>query len=124
MSPSCAPWWTAPALPDSPSKATSSRRQPRALTTLVVSGSVAAVWSGSTADVLLLPVDSEGERRWCVFDAADVVLAERASFDPTRRLAQAQLDAVTVPASRVLARQRAGRRTGRSAGVGRGAGAR
>jgi len=69
---------------------------------LVVSGSVPAVWAGAIADVLLLPVARDGERRWCAVDRRDVVMTGRPSFDPTRRLSAAHLDAVTIPESRCL----------------------
>ncbi len=68
----------------------------------VVSGTVSAVWSGAVADVLLLPVAMNGGRVWCLIDRHDVVMTERPSFDRTRRLAAARVEALAVPASRCL----------------------
>lgn len=70
--------------------------------TTAVSGAVPAVWSGAVAELLLLPVDVDGERRWCVIERRDVDASERPSFDATRRVAELRLDNAAVDEQRFL----------------------
>ncbi|MFF0307624.1 acyl-CoA dehydrogenase [Streptosporangium sp. NPDC004379] len=70
---------------------------------LTVTGTAATVLGGALADVLVLPVDTgRDEAEWVVLDASAVTVTPVASLDLTRGVARAELDAVTVPAGRVL----------------------
>ncbi|MFE3453408.1 acyl-CoA dehydrogenase [Nonomuraea sp. NPDC059194] len=65
---------------------------------MVVSGTAAHVLGGALADVLVLPVGDV----WVAVDAAQVSVEPVASLDITRAVATVTLEAVTVPADRVL----------------------
>ncbi|MEU7896976.1 acyl-CoA dehydrogenase [Nonomuraea sp. NPDC049152] len=65
---------------------------------MVVSGTATQVLGGAMADVLVLPVGGV----WVAVDAAQVEIEQVRSLDITRAVAKVTLDAVTVPADRVL----------------------
>ena len=69
---------------------------------LVVSGRAAEAWSAAVADVVLVPVDVDGARTWCLLDRSALEVRERPSFDPTRRVAEVVASGVAVPRSRQL----------------------
>lgn len=78
---------------------------------LVVDGVLDAVLSGARADVLILPVEVAGERRWMALHAAEAEADDAASgirrtaqdgVDLLRPSARIELDGVRVPASRTL----------------------
>jgi 3-oxochol-4-en-24-oyl-CoA dehydrogenase len=69
-----------------------------ALTGAVALSDAAPVAGGALADVFVLEVDG----RWCAVDAADAVVQECKSVDPTRRAARVTIDAGAVPADRWL----------------------
>ncbi|GAA4946766.1 acyl-CoA dehydrogenase [Yinghuangia aomiensis] len=71
---------------------------------VTVSGTAKAVLGAVNADLLVLSArQADGGQVWFVLDAGDAAVRELKSVDPTRRSAEVVLDAVTVPASRVLA---------------------
>ncbi len=64
-------------------------------------GEVMPVLGGPSADLVLLPADLDGARRWVVVEASAVEVVEVAALDPTRPVARVVAD-TTVPADRVL----------------------
>lgn len=69
---------------------------------VTVEGSTVGVLGAGLADLLLLPVHSGDRTRWVVVDAADVKIVEHDSMDLVRGAARVDVDALTVPAERVL----------------------
>ncbi len=71
------------------------------------SGSKAFVWGASTADLLCIPLQSEGRPRIAVVDAhaSGVRIASEQTLDPTRRQGRVVLEDVTVEAGALLERQ-------------------
>ncbi len=70
---------------------------------LVVTGTAPSVLGGTVADVLVLPVDLDGARRWVVVARSALEVSETRSLDLTRRLATVTAAALAVPAGDVLA---------------------
>ncbi|HUR08510.1 MAG TPA: acyl-CoA dehydrogenase, partial [Nonomuraea sp.] len=70
--------------------------------TLVVSGTAEPLLGGSLADVLVLPVSTPEGEEWIALDAAAATVTPLKSLDLTRPVAKVELDAVAVPAERVL----------------------
>jgi alkylation response protein AidB-like acyl-CoA dehydrogenase len=63
----------------------------------VVSGSADVVWNGEVAGWFLVPVSGSGsDGGWYLLRRDDLAVRERPSFDPTRRLANIEADAVPV----------------------------
>ncbi|MBT2224770.1 acyl-CoA dehydrogenase [Nonomuraea sp. NEAU-A123] len=69
---------------------------------LVVSGTAEPVLGGSLADVLVLPVSTPEGEEWIALDASAATVTALKSLDLTRPVAKVELDAVAVPADRVL----------------------
>jgi alkylation response protein AidB-like acyl-CoA dehydrogenase len=69
---------------------------------LTLTGTVRPVVGAGYGGVLLLPVDVDGGRQWCVVDESAVTLSPVESLDPTRRLSAVTLDGLAVPSNRVL----------------------
>ncbi|MEU4234061.1 acyl-CoA dehydrogenase [Nonomuraea sp. NPDC026600] len=69
---------------------------------LVVSGTAEPVLGGSLADVLVLPVSTPEGEEWIALDASAATVTALKSLDLTRPVAKVELDAVAVPAERVL----------------------
>jgi 3-oxochol-4-en-24-oyl-CoA dehydrogenase len=70
--------------------------------TLVVGGTTAPVLGGGQADLLILPVHTDGGEIWAAVDAADLDITTLASLDLGRPVAQVRADRLAVPADRVL----------------------
>ena len=71
-----------------------------------ISGTAQYVWSGATADVVLVAATDGFRFESCVVDRAGATVRERASFDPTRRLAEVSFDGAEVAPGRWLRRER------------------
>ncbi|MFI6710161.1 acyl-CoA dehydrogenase [Nonomuraea sp. NPDC050478] len=69
---------------------------------LTVSGAAEPVLGGAMADVLVLPVVTGDGELWVAVDATAATVTSLKSLDLTRSVAKVELDAVTVPADRVL----------------------
>ncbi|MET7465042.1 acyl-CoA dehydrogenase [Nonomuraea sp. NPDC005501] len=69
---------------------------------LVVSGSVEPVLGGASADVLILPVSTDGGEVWIALDASDATVTSLKSLDLTRSSAKVEVADASVPAARVL----------------------
>lgn len=69
---------------------------------LTVSGTVSPVLGAHLAEILVAPVDVEGDRRWVVLSRDALEVAEIPSHDPTRRLATVTAAGAQVPAENVL----------------------
>jgi 3-oxochol-4-en-24-oyl-CoA dehydrogenase len=69
---------------------------------LTISGMAEPVLAGALADVLVLPVTTELGEEWVVVDAAQVTVTPIKPLDLTRGVARVEVDAVAVPAERVL----------------------
>ncbi|MER5623805.1 acyl-CoA dehydrogenase [Streptosporangium sp. NPDC002544] len=70
--------------------------------TLTIGGTVDLVLGGALADVLVLPVSTDRGEEWVAVDASAATVTPVGSLDLTRGVAKVELDAVTVPAGRVL----------------------
>ncbi|MFJ2032424.1 acyl-CoA dehydrogenase [Streptosporangium sp. NPDC087985] len=70
--------------------------------TLTIGGVTEPVLGGALADVLVLPVHTDRGEEWVALDASQVTVTPVGSLDLTRGVARVELDAVTVPAGRVL----------------------
>ncbi|GAA4206234.1 acyl-CoA dehydrogenase [Streptosporangium oxazolinicum] len=70
--------------------------------TLTIGGAAEFVLGGALADVLVLPVNTDRGEEWVAVDAATATVTPVRSLDLTRGVARVELDAVTVPAGRVL----------------------
>ncbi|WP_433252526.1 acyl-CoA dehydrogenase [Streptosporangium sp. CA-135522] len=69
---------------------------------LTIGGVVEPVLGGALADVLVLPVSTDRGEEWVALDASEATVTPVRSLDLTRGVARVELDAVTVPAGRVL----------------------
>lgn len=69
---------------------------------LTVSGTAEPVLGGFLADVLVLPVSTPEGEDWIAVEASAVTVTSVKSLDLTRGVAKVELDAVAVPAGRVL----------------------
>ncbi|MEW9527223.1 acyl-CoA dehydrogenase [Microbispora sp. NPDC049125] len=69
---------------------------------LTISGAAEPVLGGALADVLVLPVSTDLGEEWVAIDAAQATVTPLRSLDLTRGVAKVELDAVAVPADRVL----------------------
>lgn len=65
-------------------------------------GALGVVPSAHLADVVLAPVETDAGEVWVVLGNDDFTATERASLDPTRRVAEVTVAGATVPAERVL----------------------
>ncbi|MFF5209416.1 acyl-CoA dehydrogenase [Streptosporangium sp. NPDC000396] len=70
--------------------------------TLTISGAAEPVLGGVPADVLVLPVTTDRGEEWVAVDASAVAVTPVDSLDITRGVARIEVDAVAVPAGRVL----------------------
>ncbi|MFD8556300.1 acyl-CoA dehydrogenase [Streptosporangium canum] len=70
--------------------------------TLTVGGLAELVLGGALADVLVLPVSTDRGEEWVALDASEAAVTPVRSLDLTRGVAKVELDAVAVPAGRVL----------------------
>ncbi|MET8332285.1 acyl-CoA dehydrogenase [Streptosporangium canum] len=70
--------------------------------TLTVGGLAEVVLGGALADVLVLPVSTDRGEEWVALDASEATVTPVRSLDLTRGVAKVELDAVAVPAGRVL----------------------
>ncbi|WP_031162447.1 acyl-CoA dehydrogenase [Streptosporangium roseum] len=70
--------------------------------TLTVGGLAELVLGGALADVLVLPVSTDQGEEWVALDASEATVTPVRSLDLTRGVAKVELDAVAVPAGRVL----------------------
>ncbi|MGV9772149.1 acyl-CoA dehydrogenase [Streptosporangium sp. NPDC003464] len=70
--------------------------------TLTVQGAAEPVLGGTLADVLVLPVSTDRGEEWVVLDASEATVTPLGSLDLTRGVAKVELEAVAVPAGRVL----------------------
>ncbi|MET8048149.1 acyl-CoA dehydrogenase [Streptosporangium sp. NPDC005286] len=70
--------------------------------TLTIGGTVDLVLGGALADILVLPVSTDRGEEWVAVDASAATVTPVGSLDLTRGVAKVELDAVTVPAGRVL----------------------
>ncbi|MDP3711057.1 MAG: acyl-CoA dehydrogenase [Mycobacteriales bacterium] len=70
---------------------------------VTVTGTVRPVLGGALADVLLLGAEGPDGETWFVVDAGALTVTPLAGLDGTRRPAEVSLEAVAVPADRVLA---------------------
>ncbi|WP_436760411.1 acyl-CoA dehydrogenase [Streptosporangium sp. V21-05] len=70
--------------------------------TLTISGTADLVLGGGSADVLVLPVSTDRGEEWVAVDASAATVTPVRALDLTRGVAKVELDAVTVPAGRVL----------------------
>ncbi|WP_329090627.1 acyl-CoA dehydrogenase [Streptosporangium sp. NBC_01469] len=70
--------------------------------TLTIGGAAELVLGGTLADVLVLPVSTDRGEEWVAVDAAAATVTPVRALDLTRGVARVELDAVTVPAGRVL----------------------
>ncbi|SFI06716.1 Acyl-CoA dehydrogenase [Streptosporangium canum] len=70
--------------------------------TLTVGGLAELVLGGALADVLVLPVSTDRGEEWVALDASQATVTPVRSLDLTRGVAKVELDAVAVPAGRVL----------------------
>ncbi|MER5323622.1 acyl-CoA dehydrogenase [Streptosporangium roseum] len=70
--------------------------------TLTVGGVAELVLGGTLADVLVLPVSTDRGEEWVALDASEATVTPVRSLDLTRGVAKVELDAVAVPAGRVL----------------------
>ncbi|MEV4242350.1 acyl-CoA dehydrogenase [Streptosporangium canum] len=70
--------------------------------TLTVGGLAELVLGGALADVLVLPVSTDRGEEWVALDASEATVTPVRSLDLTRGVAKVELDAVAVPAGRVL----------------------
>ncbi|WP_326636254.1 acyl-CoA dehydrogenase [Streptosporangium sp. NBC_01755] len=69
---------------------------------LTIGGAADLVLGGALADVLVLPVSTDRGEEWVAVDASAATVTPVGSLDITRGVAKVELDAVTVPAGRVL----------------------
>ncbi len=69
---------------------------------LVLRGTVRPVLSAHLADVLVTPVRVGDDDRWYAIDLDNATVRELPSVDPTRRVAEVDLDGIVVPAERRL----------------------
>ncbi|GAA3122090.1 acyl-CoA dehydrogenase [Streptosporangium carneum] len=69
---------------------------------LTIGGVAEPVLGGALADVLVLPVSTDEGREWVAVDASAVTVTPLRPLDLTRGVARVELDAVAVPAGRVL----------------------
>ncbi len=78
---------------------TGSRGEDGALT---IGGTADLVLGGASADILVLPVSTDRGEEWVAVDASAATVTPVRALDLTRGVARVELDAVTVPAGRVL----------------------
>src|SRR5258708_17480065 len=69
---------------------------------LVVEGESSPVLGASLADVVILPVATEGGEVWAALDASSLSITALDSLDLTRPVARVRADPVVVPADRLL----------------------
>ncbi|WP_030907145.1 acyl-CoA dehydrogenase [Streptosporangium amethystogenes] len=69
---------------------------------LTIGGTADLVLGGALADILVLPVSTDRGEEWVAVDASAATVTPVGSLDLTRGVAKVELDAVTVPAGRVL----------------------
>lgn len=69
---------------------------------LTISGAIEPVLGGPLADVLVLPVATDRGREWVATDAAQAAITPIEPLDLTRGVAKVEVEAVAVPAERVL----------------------
>ncbi|GAA3412296.1 acyl-CoA dehydrogenase [Streptosporangium vulgare] len=70
--------------------------------TLTIGGVADLVLGGASADILVLPVSTDRGEEWVAVDASAATVTPVKALDLTRGVAKVELDAVTVPAGRVL----------------------
>jgi alkylation response protein AidB-like acyl-CoA dehydrogenase len=69
---------------------------------LVIEGESGLVLGGSLADLVIVPVQTEGGEVWAAVDASGLDVTPLESLDLTRPVAQVRADRAVVPADRVL----------------------
>jgi alkylation response protein AidB-like acyl-CoA dehydrogenase len=69
---------------------------------LVVEGESSPVLGASVADVVILPVQTEGGEVWAALDASSLKITTLDSLDLTRPVARVRADRAVVPADRLL----------------------
>ncbi|WP_280221710.1 acyl-CoA dehydrogenase [Nocardia neocaledoniensis] len=69
---------------------------------LVVDGHADGVIGALGADIVLAPVEVDGDRRWVAFENAELTVTAQDNVDVVRGTARLQADSVSVPADRVL----------------------
>ncbi|KAF0845952.1 acyl-CoA dehydrogenase [Nocardia caishijiensis] len=69
---------------------------------LIVDGTADGVPGAASADVLLAPVTVDGAQRWVAFDNVELTVSRQDNIDVLRGAGHLQVDAVEVPAERVL----------------------
>ncbi|MER5648507.1 acyl-CoA dehydrogenase [Streptosporangium sp. NPDC002524] len=70
--------------------------------TLTIGGTADLVLGGASADILVLPVSTDRGEEWVAVDASAATVTPVRALDLTRGVARVELDAVAVPAGRVL----------------------
>lgn len=70
--------------------------------TLTIGGVAEPVLGGALADILVLPVSTEAGEEWIAVDSSAARVIPVRSLDVTRGVARVELDAVAVPATRIL----------------------
>jgi alkylation response protein AidB-like acyl-CoA dehydrogenase len=70
---------------------------------LVIEGESGPVLGGGAADLVILPVHTEGGEVWAAIDASGLDITPLESLDLTRPVARVRADRAVVPADRVLA---------------------
>ncbi|MDP9846377.1 acyl-CoA dehydrogenase [Streptosporangium lutulentum] len=70
--------------------------------TLTIGGVAEPVLGGALADILVLPVSTDRGEEWVVVDASAATVTPVKSLDLTRGVAKVELEAVAVPAGRIL----------------------
>jgi 3-oxochol-4-en-24-oyl-CoA dehydrogenase len=69
---------------------------------MTVSGTAEPILGGGLADVIVLPVSTDGGEVWVAVDAAALTVTTLDSLDRTRRVARVEASDVPIPADRVL----------------------
>ncbi|MEU8381082.1 acyl-CoA dehydrogenase [Streptosporangium sp. NPDC048865] len=69
---------------------------------LTIGGVAEPVLGGALADILVLPVSTDRGEEWVALDASAATVTPVRALDVTRGVARVELDAVTVPAGRIL----------------------
>ncbi|GEM31810.1 putative acyl-CoA dehydrogenase FadE [Nocardia neocaledoniensis NBRC 108232] len=69
---------------------------------LVVDGHADGVIGALGADIVLAPVEIDGDRRWVAFENAELTVTAQDNVDVLRGTARLHADSVSVPADRVL----------------------
>ncbi|MEV0335682.1 acyl-CoA dehydrogenase [Nocardia sp. NPDC050717] len=69
---------------------------------LIVDGPADGVIGALGADIVIAPVEIDGDRRWVAFEHADLTVTAQDNVDVLRGTARLQADSVSVPEDRVL----------------------